>query len=271
MPRVGSAPPLTISPAIPIEIQRALQRTEGNVSQLQKQLAEANKQLAGKLGSNPSDLLAVSAFLRNQLQSTGSTPLSISSLQGKAAQTQLASVPDYNSLPPNAEPGALVVKNGQLYVFGASGAGGVLGMWETIVGAGALVGTHAQRLADFPATGYAQGTLFYETDRNVVYVVNTGVWIYVAGVDSDLLGSRPVDLTVADDGFLFLATESGTLYFWDGVLLAWLAVNGEHVLGPHSDGEHCRCERRLYDPERRDRWGDYGHLSSGSYRRADLE
>jgi len=224
MPRVGSAPPLTISPAIPIEVQRALQRTEGNVSRLGAKLADAQKQLAGKLGKSPADLLAVSGFLRNQLQSTGSTPLSISSLQGKAAQTQPASVPDFSQLPPNAEPGSLVVKNGQLYVFGGGGTGGVLGMWQTIVNAGSFVDTHANRIANFPAANYASGTLFFESDRTVLYVDVAGVWTFGAGVYSDVIANRPTDLATADAGFEFFATDTGALYFWDGA--AWLGISG---------------------------------------------
>jgi hypothetical protein len=143
-----------------------------------------------------------------------------------AAQPQPANVPVFDSLPPSTSPGLLVSKNGQLYRFGAGGSGGVLWMWQGLGGSGALVGTHSARLASFPASGYQSGTLFFETDRTVVYIDDAGTWVFAAGMYEDVLANRPVDLTVVDEGFLFLATDTGVLYAWNGTALVFIPIGG---------------------------------------------
>ena len=70
-----------------------------------------------------------------------------------------------------------------------------------------FVDTHANRLASYPATKYAVGSFFYETDRTTLYqvqVVGTGnQWIWIGGQMSAALASIPTDLGMSDAGFLY--------------------------------------------------------------------
>lgn len=83
-------------------------------------------------------------------------------------------------------------------------------------GAAALVDTHANRLAlgAYDATLLTTGTLFFESDRNVWYIVEqvggAGTWVYAAGTFRDVFSGRP---SIADiggtssAGVLFYATD----------------------------------------------------------------
>src|SRR5436309_752675 len=70
--------------------------------------------------------------------------------------------------------------------------------------------SHANRLANYVATTI--GSLFWETDRTILYVVknNSGtlVWEYTAGTMLAAIASRPADLGTTDAGFLFYATDT---------------------------------------------------------------
>lgn len=87
-----------------------------------------------------------------------------------------------------------------------------------------LVGTHAQRLAS-PASSYSVGTLFFETDRTIVYTVlqvaGGSRWVYEDGIFNAPIASRPTDLGTYDAGFLFYATDQSITYKWSGS--AWVA------------------------------------------------
>ena len=95
-----------------------------------------------------------------------------------------------------------------------------------------LENTHANRLAvnTYFAAGQTIGTLFYETDREVTYIVtssSTGnVWLYQGGVMTAALGSRPADLGVNDLGFQFVDSTAvtQTAYTWTGT--AWVTTGG---------------------------------------------
>lgn len=225
MPRKGSKPPApNLSPTIPVEVSQALQSVHSRVTDLTAQVGQQQADIKGKLSSSLKDMLSVSAFVNTQLRSTGANPLSISALQGQASQPQLAKVPGYSVLPGNAQPGQIVQMNNQLYVFGTSGATGTLGVWGSVGGSGTLVDTHANRLAIYPAAKYQLGTLFYETDRTVLYVNSSSVWTFAAGLNENVFASRPTGLGVADASFLFLATDTSTLYAWTGT--AWLTIGG---------------------------------------------
>jgi hypothetical protein len=224
-PRKGSKPPApNLSPTIPVEVSQALQSVHSRVTDLTAQVGQQQTDIKGKLSSSLKDMLSVSAFVNTQLRSTGANPLSITALQGQASQPQLAKVPGYSVLPGNAQPGQIVQMNNQLYVFGTSGATGTLGVWGSVGGSGTLVDTHANRLAIYPAAKYQLGTLFYETDRTVLYVNSSSVWTFAAGLNENVFASRPTGLGVADASFLFLATDTSTLYAWTGT--AWLTIGG---------------------------------------------
>jgi len=65
------------------------------------------------------------------------------------------------------------------------------------------------------------GTLFFETDRNVLYISNGSTWQYVAGVFSAVLAALPSDLTSTDAGFLVNVTDYNHLLQWSGSSWGW--------------------------------------------------
>jgi hypothetical protein len=114
---------------------------------------------------------------------------------------------------------------------------------SSITGGTAIADTHAVRLSTL-ATASDAGSLFWETDRTVLYQVQyvSGVkkWVYVLGDYRAALASRPTDLATpatTDDGFLFQATDGpaavlasvpGYTYKWNGATGTWI------ILEPYS-------------------------------------
>ena len=86
-----------------------------------------------------------------------------------------------------------------------------------------LQDTHANRVANFPASSYPVGTNFYETDTTITYQVQniggSNVWLYINGVFRDVLANIPVGLGVDDFGYWFKATDYFHDYNWNGT--AW--------------------------------------------------
>ncbi len=82
-----------------------------------------------------------------------------------------------------------------------------------------LQGNHLNRLTQ-DATGLTPGTQFWESDRYSIYIVRaigkTGTWAWEAGLYADVFINRPTDLGQSDVGFVFLATDTNTLYVWAG-------------------------------------------------------
>lgn len=88
-----------------------------------------------------------------------------------------------------------------------------------------LADTHAHRIASFPATSYPLDTLFYETDRHVIYVnqLISGVqqWIFGTGTYNDTFASRPTGFSSLDSQFRFHSQDSdGQSFLWNGA--AWI-------------------------------------------------
>lgn len=105
-----------------------------------------------------------------------------------------------------------------------------------ITGSGVLLeDTHANRVALYPPANWGVGTLFFETDRTVLYVITqsggTNVWSYVAGVMQSTFANRPTDLSTPDVNFsLFVTTgTAGVTYnhqcIWTGA--AWIIVGDQ--------------------------------------------
>lgn len=75
---------------------------------------------------------------------------------------------------------------------------------------------HAQR-ANFKASDYPDGAIFYEIDRTVVYITGLlGVrdrWQYIAGIFHSISADRPLDLTIDEDlQFLWHNQTDGITY-----------------------------------------------------------
>lgn len=141
---------------------------------------------------------------------TGTTPTPVN-----VPTTGPPIVTEFPSLP---NPGDQVILDGVLYQWVGSGQfAGITGFWEPVVSTPpGLQGTHLVRLASYPAASYAEGTLFYETDRQVVYKVQGIVWIYWSGAMAGALAGLPTDLGTNDTGFTYQATDYRHLYRWTG-------------------------------------------------------
>lgn len=88
-----------------------------------------------------------------------------------------------------------------------------------------LQDTHAARLSSYPATNYAIGTLFFETDRTVIYI-NQGTpgssnWVFCEGVCYTVQSAIPNDLGTNDIGFLNSVTDYGHMLEWTGTAWQW--------------------------------------------------
>ena len=93
---------------------------------------------------------------------------------------------------------------------------------ETLGVASILQDTHAVRVADFNPAEYAVGTLFYETDRTVLYYINdSNLWAYLTGIMRTVLASLPGDLGTSDAFFMFEATDYSHVLEWQGSAWTW--------------------------------------------------
>jgi hypothetical protein len=111
--------------------------------------------------------------------------------------------------------------------------------------------------ASVRATSYADGSIFFETDRQVAYIAVAGVWTYLTGVYPATQAQIPTDLGTADAGFEFNVTDYQHKLFWDGAqwnfaggdagsgyvaafvnvpLVGWAPCNGQKALALQSNG-----------------------------------
>ena len=88
-------------------------------------------------------------------------------------------------------------------------------------------GLHADRPS---ALGLANGTLYYETDRQVTYTVSEGDWLYASGAQLATTALRPQDLGPNDAGYLFVASDQSVLSVWNGT--GWLQLTSGPGTGP---------------------------------------
>lgn len=86
------------------------------------------------------------------------------------------------------------------------------------------IGTHAARLALNTAL-YPARTRFWETDRNWLYILESGpTWQWAGGVFVDATANRPVGLVAGDAGATFLDSTLLTQSEWTGAL--WIDTGG---------------------------------------------
>jgi hypothetical protein len=97
-----------------------------------------------------------------------------------------------------------------------------------------LEDTHANRLALYPASTTATGTLFWETDRTVLYIVieSAGVrsWQYSAGMFSAAFASRPTDLGTGDANFLMWVSTYNHIMKWVGNAWVFTDTQGGYFI-----------------------------------------
>ena len=92
-----------------------------------------------------------------------------------------------------------------------------------------LEDTHANRTALYPASSTAVGTLFWETDRTVLYVVTetAGVrtWSFTAGEMYATFANRPTDLGAGDVNFKLTVSDHLHRCHWTGT--AWIILDND--------------------------------------------
>lgn len=114
--------------------------------------------------------------------------------------------------------------------------------------------THANRIALYPPTIYPIGTLFWEIDRTVWYLValvsGVNAWIYAGGAFRDVQAYLPTDLGLLDFGFLAQVSDYNHVLRWSGAIWGWAC------------GELGSCYMQLFeiDPSPAVGW----HLYDGS-------
>lgn len=158
------------------------------------------------------------------LSAQGSNPLNLTALPGVTGQPQSTSVPLVTALPtsgPLLQDGVLISLNGVLYRFNSTSAPGAWVAQGAI--AVVLQDTHANR-TNYPPANYPTGTLFYENDRNLIYIDLAGVWKFAVGVMIAPIASRPLaaGLAAADTNLLFLSSDEFLFYFWNGT--SWVEL-----------------------------------------------
>ena len=116
--------------------------------------------------------------------------------------------------------------------------------------------THAHRVANYPATNYPVGQGFFETDRQVRYLVElvggVNVWGYQSGVYRTVHTNIPVDLGTYDAGFLFADTTFDHTLCWTGT--GWNFNEGDQSqyiamgssAGPPTGGIWHPCDGGTY-------------------------
>lgn len=94
-----------------------------------------------------------------------------------------------------------------------------------------LEDTHPNRLLNYPAASYQPGTLFFEIDRQILYILYAGfggtapTWAYLAGMQNASFASRATDLGTSDNGYLMWIRDQAHLFRWSGTV--WHFVDGE--------------------------------------------
>lgn len=170
--------------------------------------------------------------ISKELSAEGSAPLNVQGLVGQLSAPQRATVaPTPTNVNPTgafAQDGTLAVINGVLSRYD-----GATRTWVPVAttGSGILTDTHANRtgLSKYTASSLPIGTLFWESDRTVLYI-NLGTfgasnWTYASGQMLGGGGSVPNDLGVHDVGFLFGDTTLNHVYQWSGA--AWAFAPGD--------------------------------------------
>lgn len=86
--QVSGRPAIALSPSISVDVRRTLQQIGKVAYDAQESASKNAHAITGKLGNDPDSLRAASRTIRDNLQSNGAFPLSISQLTGVAAQKQ---------------------------------------------------------------------------------------------------------------------------------------------------------------------------------------
>lgn len=130
----------------------------------------------------------------------------------------------------------------------------------TAVSGSSFSGSHKNRLQQFLPEKLPIGTMYFETDRTLYYIVVSDpanpqkqIWRYVAGQMRGTLSpnQKPTDLNDEGDvGMLFFATDFAHLYRWNGTAWRYAVEHGDPGSGfvqdwlvtPNDSGVWALCD-----------------------------
>jgi hypothetical protein len=149
------------------------------------------------------------AEARTALQTPG-VVLNITNAIGTAGSPQPALIPTVTTLPPGAGSsiGQAVIYQNDIWVWSGTA-------WVMAVNL-ILSDTHAHRLTNYNPASLVSVTLFWETDRKVLYAAVAGAWVFATGVMQDAAANRPLDLGATDVNLLFIGTDTKIMSRWNG-------------------------------------------------------
>lgn len=202
-----------------VTMAATLDRLIDNLAASTYVLSPGNTLLVQSDGTN---WIALCRDFTNSQGGSSAPPLTPSGTTPPPPSSSPSGPPTVSAFPNTPDQGAQVIMNGILYQFvGATQFAGIPGFWEPVVATSpALQDTWANR-ALYPPGSYPEGTPILYTDREVVYVVSGGVWIYWSGAMPGNLADLPSDLAADDAGFPFQAKDFKHLYRWSGAVWAF--------------------------------------------------
>lgn len=181
------------------------------------------------LTQTAADALYAPARQSAALRATGTDPLNVDNLRGVLADPQSTGIRVWPEgmttlpAPSTSRLREILTWKGVLYYFSGEENPGV---WRVLSTAAALLtGTHATRLASYPAGVSPLGLVFWETDRRQAYVVGVSggghAWTVLESLGGSMPGTlnpntKPGDLGTLDTGFRFLSTDYAREYRWNG-------------------------------------------------------
>lgn len=172
------------------------------------------EKLVAMLSDQPAAAPAKTPFI-NAAGPNGATPLG-----GTPVPLGTPNVGDIpSSLDPLSVLGQYILLNGVPYQF-VPGIGAGPNFWQQVGGTTVTVrDTHANR-ASYPAANYPKGTIYFETDRTLYYMVQlpdgvTPTWIFFNGTWIDVFANLPT-LGANDRYVTFFATDFLQGWVWNG-------------------------------------------------------
>lgn len=171
------------------------------------------------------------AKIAQALSISGSNPLNVNSLIGKLSTPQQAAIVNNSKAPTSgqlAQPGTISLINGVLNYFSNATNPGT---WVPVSALAFIFqDTHANRiaLAAYNPTKLPTGSMFWETDRTLLYIVQgtfgSGHWEYALGtysLNQSAVAGVVAGLTSFDTNLLLNVADYDHILAWNGTNLLW--------------------------------------------------
>jgi hypothetical protein len=222
-------------PIIP-EVSRSVQnefRTLRNMLYDAQDALTAIKPQPGAAGATGAQgAPGTTTIIQSGSSATLATPqmANVTQILGILAQAQRSYIPAYTSLPslqdPASQNGSLISVNGILYRFNGSPQPGQWLPQEAV--ATVLFDTRANRIANYPPANYVPGTILFETDSTLFYIIqivsSVNKWVWCSGEYARTqaqLAALAATLTTTDTGLLVNVTDYAHILQWSGSAWTW--------------------------------------------------